>query len=69
MTILESDFIAKKLSQRYEGWGQRFGQSILNGQQDLESLASHTMSHSLPPKYVSGCQEVLENTVNRVLYA
>ena len=69
MTILENDFIAKKLSHRYEGWGQRFGQSILNGQQDLESLASHAISHSLPPKYVSGRHEVLENTGNRVLYA
>jgi len=67
--ILENDFIAKKLSQRYEGWRQRFVQSILNGQQNLESLASHTMTNSLPPKHISGQQEVLENTINRVLYA
>ncbi|AGH47006.1 xylose isomerase [Paraglaciecola psychrophila] len=66
--ILENDFIADKLSQRYEGWGQHFGQSILNGQQNLESLASHTLSNSLQPKHVSGQQEMMENKVNRVLF-
>jgi xylose isomerase len=66
--ILENDFIADKISQRYEGWGQNFGQSILSGQQDLESLASHTVSNNLQPKHVSGQQELMENKVNRVLF-
>jgi xylose isomerase len=66
--ILENDFIADKLSQRYEGWGQHFGQSILNGQHNLESLASHTVSNSLQPKHVSGQQEMMENRVNRILF-
>jgi xylose isomerase len=66
--ILENDFIANKLFQRYEGWGQHFGQSILNGQQNLESLASHTVSNSLQPKHVNGQQKMMENKVNRVLF-
>jgi xylose isomerase len=66
--ILENDFIADKLSQRYEGWGQHFGQSILNGQHNLESLASHTVSNSLQPKHVSGQQEMMENRINRILF-
>ncbi|MBU3002392.1 xylose isomerase [Paraglaciecola arctica] len=66
--ILESDFIADKISQRYEGWGQNFGQSVLKGQHSLESLASHTVSNNLQPKHVSGQQELLENKVNRVLF-
>ena len=67
-TILENDFIAEKLSQRYAPWGQSFGQSITNGQHSLESLAIHTVSNSLQPKHVSGQQELLENKVNRVLF-
>jgi xylose isomerase len=66
--ILENDFIADKISQRYEGWGQKFGQSILSGQQNLETLASHTVSHNLQPKHVSGQQELMENKVNRIIY-
>jgi len=66
--ILENDFIADKISQRYEGWGQNFGQSVLNGQHSLESLAKHTVSNNLQPKHVSGQQELLENKVNRVLF-
>jgi xylose isomerase len=66
--ILENDFIANKISQRYEGWGQKFGQSILSGQQNLETLASHTVSNNLQPKHVSGQQELMENKVNRILY-
>jgi xylose isomerase len=68
VAILENHFIADKLSQRYEGWGQHFRQSILNGQQNLESLASHTVSNSLQPKHVSSQQEMMENKVNRVLF-
>lgn len=66
--ILENDFIADKISERYAGWGQNFGQSVLNGQHSLESLASHTVSNNLQPKHVSGQQELLENKVNRVLF-
>ncbi|AGH44477.1 xylose isomerase [Paraglaciecola psychrophila] len=66
--ILENDFIADKISQRYEGWGQKFGQSILSGQQSLETLTSHTVSNNLQPKHVSGQQELMENKVNRILY-
>jgi xylose isomerase len=66
--ILENDFIADKISQRYEGWAQKFGQSILSGQQSLETLTSHTVSNNLQPKHVSGQQELMENKVNRILY-
>jgi xylose isomerase len=66
--ILENDFIADKISQRYEGWGQNFGQSILTGQHSLETLASHTVDKNLQPKHVSGQQELMENKVNRILY-
>jgi xylose isomerase len=66
--ILENDFIADKISQRYQGWGQNFGQSILNGHHNLESLANHTVSNSLQPKHVSGQQEMMENKVNRILF-
>jgi xylose isomerase len=44
--ILENDFIADKISQRYQGWGQKFGQSILNGRHNLVSIASHTVNNN-----------------------
>jgi len=64
VTILKNDFIAKKLSPLYAGWEQNVTQSILNGQQNLETLVRRTVINNLPTKHVSGRQEVLENTVN-----
>ena len=55
--------------QRYSGWDGSLGRSILDKQVDLATLADMAMSTDLDPKPVSGRQELLENTVNRVLWS
>jgi xylose isomerase len=66
--ILENDFLAEKVKDRYAGWSGSLGRSIEAGKFDLESLAAHAVSNDISPKHVSGQQELLENKVNRVLY-
>ena len=56
-----SDFVEK----RYAGWKEELGQSILKGEQSLESLAALVHENDIYPKQVSGRQELLENIVNR----
>jgi xylose isomerase len=66
--ILNKDFLAEKVKDRYAGWSGSLGQAIQAGEYNLESLAAHTISSDFSPKHVSGQQELLENKVNRVLY-
>jgi len=56
-----SDFVEK----RYAGWKEELGQSILNGEQSLESLSALVHGQNINPEQVSGRQELLENIVNR----
>lgn len=55
-----SDFVAN----RYKGWKEDLGQSILTGGQSLESLSKLVLDNDINPKQVSGRQELLENIVN-----
>ena len=54
---------------RYAGWQQPLGASIMNHEIDLDGLAEMATSTDLDPAPVSGRQELLENTVNRVLWS
>jgi xylose isomerase len=54
---------------RYAGWNQPLGRSIMAGEVDLEGLADMATTQDLDPRPVSGHQELLENTVNRVLWS
>lgn len=66
--IMQNDFIEAKTNERYTGWSNSHGKSIITGKESLESIASYTQSNSLNPSHVSGQQELLENKVNRILY-
>lgn len=66
--ILESDFLANNVAQRYAGWNSELGAQVLGGKHSLESLAQFAQKQALQPKHVSGKQELLENQVNRVLF-
>ncbi|MEX1057198.1 MAG: xylose isomerase [Natronospirillum sp.] len=59
-----SDFV----NARYAGWNGDLGQKIMDGGMNLASLANYVVDHGLDPKPVSSRQEMLENTVNRVIY-
>lgn len=56
-----SDFV----EQRYAGWQEKLGQSIMTGDQSLESLSKLVLETNINPKQESGRQELLENIVNR----
>ncbi|GAB2696721.1 xylose isomerase [Aliiglaciecola sp. 3_MG-2023] len=66
--IINNDFLAAKVKERYAGWNKDLGKGIISGEHSLQSLAKFTLDNSLAPKHVSGQQELLENKVNRVLY-
>jgi len=54
---------------RYERWQGPLGSSILDRSVDLEQLADMATERDLDPTPVSGRQEALENTVNRVIWS
>ncbi len=66
--MIENDFLAKNVSERYKGWSGELGSQILRGDFTLESLANKALELELDPKPVSGQQEMLENRVNQVLF-
>ena len=66
--IIQDDFLAEKVAQRYAGWSLPLGQSIMSGKESLASLAELTSTNNLNPQHVSGEQELLENKVNRILF-
>ncbi len=55
------------IDHRYSGWKAGIGAEILNDQHDLASLADYVEKQNLDPQPVSGCQEMLENRVNRAV--
>jgi len=56
-----SDFVEA----RYAGWKGELGQSIMSGNQSLDSLSALVLENKINPKQESGRQELLENIVNR----
>ena len=66
--IIENDFLAKAVSNRYSGWNSELGKSIMSGQYSIDALAKYVETNALSPSAVSGQQELLENQVNQVLY-
>lgn len=59
----------RRRNERYAGWNGPLGSSILDKSVSLEGLADMATSSDLDPKPVSGRQEYLENTVNRVIWS
>ena len=66
--LIESDFLAEFVAQRYKGWSNELGQDVLSGKLSLEQLASKAQKLNLQPAHQSGRQELLENQVNRVIF-
>jgi xylose isomerase len=67
--LIESETLSKQLLSRYSDWGKGFGESIMQGKFNLENLAEYSVDQGLSPKHQSGNQELLENSVNRILYS
>ncbi|RMP71119.1 Xylose isomerase, partial [Pseudomonas syringae pv. atrofaciens] len=66
--MVQNDKLQHFKDQRYSGWQQPFGQSVLAGEFSLASLAEHAFANELNPQAVSGRQELLEGVVNRFIY-
>jgi xylose isomerase len=67
--MIESGELEDLRNARYAGWSGDLGRPILAGQASLEGLAGRVASGEIDPKPVSGRQELLENVVNRQIWA
>ena len=67
--MVERETLERRRDERYAGWKTDLGSEILSGQQTLETLAERTAAGEFDPRPVSGRQELLENLVNREIWA
>ena len=63
--LLGSGELSNRVEERYAGWGNGVGKSILDGGESLDSLHAHTQTTAPDLTPVSGRQELLENIVSR----
>ena len=66
--LLENASLEKHVSERYSGWDDNLGRSILAGEKSLADLSTYVHDRSLEPQPVSGRQEYLESLVNRQIH-
>ena len=67
--LVERETLSGPLAERYAGWSAELGSGILGGGESLVSLEARVRSGEIDPAPVSGRQELLENRVNRVIWA
>lgn len=67
--MIEQETLSVPLAERYAGWDGDLGKGILDGSETLESLETRVAAGEIDPDPVSGRQELLENRVNRVIWA
>jgi len=67
--MVQQETIARYRADRYRGWADELGRSILSGEASLEDLERRVAAGEIDPKPVSGGQELLENMVNQRIWA
>ncbi|MDQ2964972.1 MAG: xylose isomerase [Chloroflexota bacterium] len=67
--LLEAGTLDLHREQRYAGWSEPLGTSILGGEATLASLAARVAAGEIDPSPVSGRQELLENAVNQGIWS
>jgi xylose isomerase len=67
--LVEQRVLSDYRDQRYAGWGGELGRGITGGDLSLADLAAQVESGAVEPRPVSGHQELLENRVNRRIWA
>ncbi|MGH8928076.1 MAG: xylose isomerase, partial [Acidimicrobiia bacterium] len=67
--LVTQETLSKPKAERYRGWRADLGASIASGSESLDSLEARVLSGELNPSPVSGRQELLEDRVNRVIWA
>ncbi|MEM7256825.1 MAG: xylose isomerase [Pseudomonadota bacterium] len=63
--IIDDGTLDSFIDERYSGWNDAYGQSVLDGKVSLEDIAARVAEQDINPAPVSGRQEYLENLVNR----
>jgi xylose isomerase len=61
--------LQRREDERYAGWSGDLGRNILEGRASLADLATWVERDNVDPRPVSGRQELLENVVNRAIWA
>jgi xylose isomerase len=67
--MVEDGSLEKMRQGRYAGWAGELGTSITSGKATFEDLERKVATGAINPKPVSGRQELLENLVNRHVWA
>jgi xylose isomerase len=67
--MIEHGDLERHRTERYAGWDAELGRSILDGSALFEMLAGRVEAGDIDPRPVSGRQEMLENIVNREIWA
>ena len=66
--MIEAGALDRLRDERYAGWSEPLGRSILSGDAPIEVLASRVIAGEIDPRPVSGRQELLENLVNQAIW-
>jgi xylose isomerase len=67
--LIEDGELERLRAERYAGWTETLGRSILNGDVPLDILAGRVLAGEIDGSPVSGRQERLENIVNRAIWS
>ena len=67
--LIEGGELERLRSERYAGWTDELGRSILGGKAALDTLSVKVLAGEIDPRPVSGRQELLENIVNRAIWS
>ncbi len=67
--MIEGGALERLREDRYAGWADALGASILSGETSLEALERRVAAGEIDPRPVSGRQELLENLVNQEIWA
>jgi xylose isomerase len=67
--MIEAGTVERLRAERYAGWSNKLGKSILTGDAILEILTAGVASGEIDPQPRSGRQEQLENLVNQAIWA
>jgi len=67
--LVESGTLDRYREQRYAGWSEPLGASILRGEASLAALSERVAKGEIDPSPVSGRQELLENAVNQEIWS
>ncbi len=67
--MIERGTLERLREERYAGWSGELGRSILSKNALLEILAGQVATGEIDPRPTSGRQELLENVVNREIWA